>query len=325
MKRSILGALMVVGFLADSAFASCDDTIYLTKIQVHRQVLKNAKTLGTWNMTEVDPWENNSLLSAGPILSEASGSSAMIRHPLRIVPDCGVDSVSPIVYAVVKDSVFQSKGVLKHQKVISRSEVAKKVKYYGARGFSMSGYPEGFSFVNTWETDSILVGKRSTEGDIEAFQIDSRQEVYRPLKGGLVWGRDEHFPIAEVVAKGYHQDLLNQVKFFVDSVGNGVDSVVSELAYFRYVYSFSAPASASVLRTSLRGMEMTRSNSGIIEFSLLNPQSVSIVSPSGRVVRRLDAARNVVWDLRDQAGVRVQPGVWFVQVQGLKTVPVVVR
>ena len=66
-------------------------------------------------------------------------------------------------------------------------------------------------------------------------------------------------------------------------------------------------------------------SNGGVQFALNVPRAVSIVSPSGRVVRRLEAARNVVWDLRDQAGVRVQPGVWFVQVQGLKTVPVVVR
>ncbi|MBK9578622.1 MAG: hypothetical protein IPK50_12150 [Fibrobacterota bacterium] len=326
MKRSILGALMVVGFLADSAFASCDDTIYLTKIQVHRQLLKNAKALGTWTVTEVDPWDNTSILNAGPILKSIAGESGKIRHALRLAPDCGPDSISPVIYSEIRDSVFVSKGTVKHQSIASRTEVATKTTFTGEIGYTLEGDLVKYLFTNTWNAGELIVGLPKGETEIEAYQVDYRQDVYSTTKANYIWSRKkEIFPFDNLLAEDFLTGLLRDASGAVDSVGKGVDSVVSEFAYFRYVYSYSAPASASVRKVNHLNPEKIQTISGQMEIMLAVPQSVSIVSPSGRVVRRLDAARNVVWDLRDQAGVRVQPGVWFVQVQGLKTVPVVVR
>lgn len=344
MKHANLGLVLVVGMAATHASAKCDDTLDLKRLTAFTQTVINSKSMKGWDSVEVNFNDSIDILKAGPVtLSSFEGIFRdpfdTLDHVKQFSSNCGADSVSEVKKIWVgSDTIPQHdvNGVYAWGSRLSSGSrtVSEKAKY---QYFRRGGYftVDGGRASDFWEGPSIRLGSDSTFQNIAGWVSVIRAFAIRKPSD---WGTGPKYPEASIIlnwlpakrafrasAEDFLISTMMTASSYVDSIGNGsVDSVRFELRMFKYEYEKRSMSGVHPTGNSKQAIHLNQSGASL-SIAMAQPKSVSIVSPSGRVVRRLDAARNVVWDLRDQAGVRVQPGVWFVQVQGLKTVPVVVR
>lgn len=333
MKAGILLSISLAS-LAGLAQAQCLDTLYLKELTVYSMSLVNSKTKVAWTETKVDPWNQDSYQAAGaPVPAPFKALfpfSDTVVHPRVLHFSCGAERSNSLSRVSVVDENTGTAGKVAFERKISTDvfNVGPMARYSPA-WLGDTSIAANFYFLY-WYSDSreLIIGVKDSLGDTVSYQAfasgvskDRASGYYNMNRQGTYLHPSKSYTESQVV--GW---LDNSFAQKVDGIASGsIDSTWMEMRVYGYKFSKTKPSASSVLngpRGVMNGFEM--SNGGV-QFALNVPRTVSIVSPSGRVVRRLDAARNVVWDLRDQAGVRVQPGVWFVQVQGLKTVPVVVR
>lgn len=314
----------------NAAWADCDDTLFLQKIVVYEQSLKNESVLKNWDVTEVNPWSASDLLNAGPVgYSYLDNGPDTVKHLLRFQYNCGADSVSSSEYVGVVDSLrAKGEGFVRVRYSLNTQALKKATMANGkGAGVSLSYKGSLINFSALWEIGDERVGRLKDSSSRESWSFDLKSMSYLTIANGFSYNTQRSSKMlreAKVIAMDDLSDYLNDIQTSVAKVGAGVDSVRTTIRLYKYIYDETRPVASISWREGI-SPEIVSWKNGKVTVSLNSPMQTTILSPSGRVVRRLDAARNVVWDLRDQAGVRVQPGVWFVQVQGLKTVPVVVR
>ncbi|MBK8801722.1 MAG: hypothetical protein IPN71_06610 [Fibrobacteres bacterium] len=312
------------------AWADCDDTLFLQKIVVYQQSLKNETSLKSWDVSEVNPWDANDVLNAGPVgYSYIDGGPDTLKHLLRFQYNCGADSVSSVEYVKLIDSLrAKGEGFLRVRYAEKSLEMKRSTfNNGGGQGVSLPYNGTALSFSALWEIGEERVGRLKDSAVRESWGFDLKSMSYFTDTNGMAISTQGNYKLlreAKVITMDDLSDNLNDIQTRVAKIGAGVDSVRTTIRLYKYIYDEARPVASISWRGGI-SPEFVSWKNGKVTVSLNSPMQTTILSPSGRVVRRLDAARNVVWDLRDQAGVRVQPGVWFVQVQGLKTVPVVVR
>lgn len=338
MKAGTLLSISLAS-LAGLAQAQCLDTLYLKELTVFHMSVVNSKAAGNWDSVSLNPWSEEDLKLARRASFGAAehiyvAHSNAIKHPRTLYFSCGTDSSSRLESVIVRDTFYRDRdNAPVTSTVIERRDETVKINKQMGVYYVVSGKQYDFDFVfDAAGEEGIAIGRQKGSAEIQAwassplaFYFDTTKYlsvgVPHPVEVvGTLVGALREFAVGPL-EKG-----LSAISPYVDLIGKGlVDSTRFEMKLFRYTYSRQNPQSASIHFPSRTHSMEQRFVEGVLRVQLEQPSFVSIISPSGRVVRRLDAARNVVWDLKDQAGVRVQPGVWFVQVQGLKTVPVVVR
>lgn len=330
MKAGISALALIFGLGGDLAWADCSDTLYLQKIVVYQQSLKNDTALSSWDKFEVNPWIQNDLVNAGPVgFSYINDGPDTAMHLMRFQYNCGSDSVSSVLYGRVVDSLrVKGEGYTRVRYSDTTRQSVKSVMNNGqGKGVVLPFNGELINFAVIWDVGDEQIGKIAGGSARESWSANFVSYAFQKVTGAFSYSvlmTPRSVRSAKAISDADLRFHFQSVQPNVAKLGTAVDSVRTAIRVFQYVYDLTQPTTGLTQMSPIPSLHVY-SEGDRYKILLNQPEPVSIVSPSGHVARRFDANRSVVWDLRDQTGVRVAPGIWFLQIQGVKAIPVFVQ
>lgn len=324
------------GFLGNAvAGMSCTDTLRLTSLVVSRQSLHNSATLGAWSTKVLTKLEASTVLDAAPIGLPAAEPGiepeiSTALHFTRIVTDtCTDGAVTPFDFWRVVDTFRLTANS-------SRSQIGSvefKTDMLPVRRVTDSYFQVGGKMVhpkNHWSSDLFDIGLVQDGDTIGASSTWFIGRSFRKSVAanatvtGISVAKAVTYKLFPLQIENAIATALAAFQPSVDSIGSGgIDSTRFDVVKFRYCYASTLPT--GVFQRPDRKLFTAKSTSDGWLITLPVAAAVEIVSPDGRVARRISAGERLLWDGLDQAGGRVQPGIWYAHATGLGVVSLLVR
>lgn len=315
--RILLSSLAFAGFVAGAASAACTDTLYLSGLRQFDLAFKNVRS-DKWDSTVV-PVTQLSQAKALHVLPVDKDSLSQIDLPVQLQSNCGTDSVGPVQYLVMKDSSYVQRGSRIWRDTSFLRSTSAKVRSYVDGATSNGVTYSGFWQVADGVTYSI--GKVSTASPV----------LYRVQYNLIAWSKNgiSYYKTFTQVPVPDRASAFDDVKSMIDdnaatslaAVGVTVDSVKFSARVFEASYSYDPTSWAMVTgvrgrATHARAFTAYRVSEGYA-FVLPQATALSIIAPTGAVVRVLPASSSPSWDGRDAHGRKVPRGVYLVRAMGL--------
>lgn len=314
--RIVLSILALGAFAAGAASAACTDTLSLVGLRQFDLAFKNVRS-DVWDSSAV-PVFQLAQAKALKTLPLDKDSLSLVDIPVRFQSNCGTDSIDQVQILVLKDSSYLQRGTRIWKDTAYLRTAAVKVRSYGAASSN------GVAYAGLWQ---IFDDATYTVGQGQS----ASPALYRVQYNLIAWSKTgtSYFKTFTQVPLPDRASAFDDVKTMIEDdgaaylagVGTTFDSVKFAARVFEATYSYDPTPWAMVTGIRARAarahaFSAYRVSEGYA-FVLPRAVSVSVIAPSGAVVRVLPASSAPAWDGRDSHGRRVPRGVYLVRAMGL--------